>query len=568
MGDISIKQELSKDDRDIISISFNNKNMYLGSKYNEELNSKKFVDSINVEDGESIIIIIGLGCGTYIDYLLKKTSNNIILILEPNIEIYKNIKTINRYKSWSKNDRLHIENYKEEKDVLKIMDKIIDRSYLNKWTISIYTNYYKVFKDEIDNAQNEILQFFNIVLATRNTNVKFKEIVLRNYLDNFKQITLGLNANDFRDKFKNKTAIIIASGPSLHKNIEILKRYNENVIVIVAGRSLYEVQKHGINVDFITVIDPSEKMNNVLEKIKENKVPVVVPEQVNSTFLAEYKGEKIFVLNSFKETISNLLKTKYISLPMGGSVSHLSLTFALLLGVKNIIFIGQDLAMDGNKYHSILSNDDTLINSNQKFKGELYNVPGNIQDTVLTTRELMIFKDYFELIIKANKNKNYINATVGGAKIQGTITMDLESALEKYGQVKINKNIGLNSLKKSSCNIEREFINKLKKISILCEKGIKLNNRLENHYLCNIKTDVNKLVKELDNIDYKINMNNEISHLIGFVSYEKLEKVNFKFREKLDESEVDLGIRVAKKSREVYEIYLDSINILIESLSV
>lgn len=115
--------------------------------------------------------------------------------------------------------------------------------------------------------------------------------------------------------------------------------------------------------------------------------------------------EKMFRLN------------KYGYLGVGHSCANMAYQLAYVLGHKNIIFIGQDLAFgkDGASHakgHTIAQPDENL-----------YTIAYGGEGEVRTTYVWMLFKNQFENDIEQAKLediKSY-NCTEGGARINGAI---------------------------------------------------------------------------------------------------------------------------------------------------
>ncbi|MEW9093541.1 MAG: 6-hydroxymethylpterin diphosphokinase MptE-like protein [Clostridiaceae bacterium] len=555
----------SDDGVKIINIKENNINICLGKKDKEQENIKEFVYNLNIPDGESLIFIFGLGSGEYIKELINNIGyGNKVYIFEPEEIIYNNIMADTYINSMLKEDsRINIFYFKNKNQIMNILNRYVDKSYLNKYVCSHYTNYEKVFLNKFNMFSEAIKEFWIEVGALRASNIMFSNIVIENYINNIKEIEKNTNANELKNSFLGSTAIIVSSGPSLEKNIKFLKEYKDNCIIICASRSIQELIKNEMAPDFICAIDPGEIMEKLFKQSMDLEIPMVVTEQVNFNIVKNYKGKKIFVLNSFKNIIEKMCNEEYISIPVGGSVAHLATAFAVFLGAKNVIFIGQDLAFTNNKYHSTLSTNENLIKEKANFnKNDLFYVEGNVEEKVLTNNSFITFKNWFEVFISNNRDVNFINSTEGGAKIRGTKIMPLQDSLSIYCKERINKNVvNLDTTKNIEGVIIKYLNRQLQCMNELTLKGIEYSNKMINYYEGNKNVKINNVLKKLDDIDLKLYKTEEIIYMLNLFKYKEMEMLNNKdeYREKIDESEREAGIRLGKRSLQCYKIYNNGI---------
>src|SRR3712207_1539449 len=114
-----------------------------------------------------------------------------------------------------------------------------------------------------------------------------------------------------------------------------------------------------------------------------------------------------------------------------------------------------------------------------------------------------------EQIIRKNKDVKFINATEGGANIEGTINMTLQEAIDKYRldkQIKLNSeqiNTSMNyvSIKQNCINELNQIINCTKIIRDKCKKALEVLNDIDRFFKLQNTNMIDKKLKELDKID-------------------------------------------------------------------
>ena len=128
-------------------------------------------------------------------------------------------------------------------------------------------------------------------------------------------------------------------------------------------------------------------------------------------------------------------------LATGGSVAHLAFAVGNLLGADPVVFVGQDLAFTDNITH-VSGNDNSLkIEEEMKdSKREYIKVKDIHGNEVWTRDDFYFYLQWFNRTIKTMKGNGcktkFIDATEGGARIEGTEIMSLEEVINEYCQEK------------------------------------------------------------------------------------------------------------------------------------
>lgn len=565
--------EDTKDNQKIIRVKKDNKWIYIGSKYNNTKITEDFSKSYNIEDGENIYIILGFAMGYHIESLLDNSKENKIIVIEPDLNILKTSFQHKDFTNLISNPRVSIHTYTNENDVVELLEKNIDRSYVRIINFNCYVNYEKVYSEKLNIALKEIKNYIDYMTASSATNILFSKTVLKNYLENFINIVNGYSAVNFRGLFKDKTAVVVSSGPSLKNNIKYLKEYQDKVLILCAGRSLKELLDNGIKPDFVGAVDPGEIMSGLMSSVASETIPMICLDQVNSELINKYKGPKLFYINGLKETFSEILGEKFSNVNLGGSVAHLCTYFAGFLGAKDIVFVGQDLAYTNNEYHSINSSNESLISSKALINtNDSFYVEGNTEKLVLTNKNFYIFKTWFEKFISANNSINFINCTEGGAKIQGAKPAALKETLdnlcgdsidsEKIIKTKLEEN--QNRDKKQIVFKLGKLLKKFENIKSESENGVKYSKDMFEYYSIRKKINISDILYKLDKIDKIINKDSELTSLINLCVYEDMQNIelNPNFREKNKENDNEKGKRLALKGIEIYKNYGKAIDMI------
>lgn len=232
------------------------------------------------------------------------------------------------------------------------------------------------------------------------------------------------------------TAVIVASGPSLCKNIEYLNQIQDSVFIVSALRSLPVLRNANIRPDLVVQLDAEN--DEVAEKLLLNlncEIPNLLLElTISHNFFRAQAEQKICSLSRLFFDAHEKLGTKPTPFD-SPSVSVYALYLCNFLKFKNICFVGQDLAADGQKQYA--DGATNLLPAHAKLSMFDIEVPGFYGDTVFTRTAYYhqikkcthIAKDLTGLI----SDIKLVNATEGGAYIDGFEHMSLKSFAKQQG---------------------------------------------------------------------------------------------------------------------------------------
>lgn len=485
--------EESKDGYSILKLNRNdNKYIYVGSKYNMKREIDKFLLSFNKYKNErDIFIIYGFGSGEHIKALRNIYSNKII-VFEPNRNLMNYIKDL----EWVKKDK----NLKviscEEKELIYLVKKEVNEFNFKNSEYMQFSNYNSIYKNESKLFFKILNEYIVELSLDLNTRLFFGKKWFENTIKMIPYIVNGIPADLYNGKYKNKPAIIVSAGPSLVKNIDLLKQVEENSLIISGGRTLKALIEKDIKIKLLVIADATD-LNYKLVKdyIKDITAPLLFSEGANINIVNEHKGLKLFY--SYSKIIENILGRKMTHISTAGSVAHAMTSYAANLGCNPIIFIGQDFAYLGDEHYSELTKDEYSIEDKNKKFIFVEDINGKKvrTDYALNNQRLSM-----EKIIELYKNVTFINATEGGARIKGTIEMPLKEVINKYNNEKVNDFEKINyidNIKKNALKELEHINNEVKKIhEFIIERLENKNFSMDFNYIKNICLE-NKIFKNI-----------------------------------------------------------------------
>ncbi|MCG4198739.1 motility associated factor glycosyltransferase family protein, partial [Campylobacter jejuni] len=290
-----------------------------------------------------------------------------------------------------------------EIQIAMIFDQQSILEYLSLYEMFISSHYYLKYYETSILSLNELC-IKSASVAIRNADITcFLPLLTHGqFLQNIPSMLESIPFQRILSQRKNKfdNAIVVSAGPSLIKQLSLLKAYQDKAVIFCADGALSMLEKEGIVPDYVTNLD----FTDLAMKFFQNKENLY----------------QRFNLNDFG----------YID--TGTHVSHFSYTLALALGFKNIIMIGQDLAFDeeGNSHSKGFDFGEKFSGEENidKLKVPAYGGKGEVL-THITWNDYRIKLEY---LFACNEQKaKFYNATEGGARINFTEELSFKECCEK-----------------------------------------------------------------------------------------------------------------------------------------
>ncbi len=267
------------------------------------------------------------------------------------------------------------------------------------------------------------------IYLRKDNSERWMNALLRNISYNTMQVKKY--GEELRDVFEKKRVYIIAGGPSLDKNVHLLKERNADEIVLTVGTSLKKCLKDEIQPDYVITTDPKPGCMFQFEGIMDCDVPMILLSTAYEKVVSQYAGEKYLIFQEGLDVAERLAKEKNQSLfQSGSSVTTTAIDFCIQMGASEIVFLGLDLANTGGKsHHSGTAEQRDTTNENSFMVEDIY---GDLVPTTVPFNEYRLWvEERIQEAKKQGSGTRFIDATEGGAKVAGTEIMTLAEILGK-----------------------------------------------------------------------------------------------------------------------------------------
>ncbi|HEF1767153.1 TPA: motility associated factor glycosyltransferase family protein, partial [Campylobacter jejuni] len=403
----------------------------------------------------------GFGNGILFKALLQNKNHQHIVVFEKDIEIIWVIFHILDFSHELQNARLMIlENDKlQTQDYTELCSSKPFFQFSRIYFLELMSHYYERFHEDVLELNKKLAENFKNSIVSHGNDPLDALQGIEQFVYNLPQMITHPSYKELLSKRKgvSDTAIIVSTGPSLTKQLPLLKKYASKATIFCADSSYPILAKHGIKPDYVCMLErteiTAEFFNHDFGEFDKDIVfvcaGVVHPKAI------EYLKDRNLVITQKVLAFPYYINLKDFSYAaVGFSVAHTLSYLATYLSHKNIIFIGQDLAYaeNGNSHPDDYQNSANY--ESQMYEHILTEAYGGKKE--IKTHEVWIF---FKQILEAMIIKYHIttyNCTEGGARIEGTIEKPFLWACENLLDKDLNK--PFEKLEPLSLNKQNEFL--------------------------------------------------------------------------------------------------------------
>ncbi|MGI7781591.1 motility associated factor glycosyltransferase family protein [Campylobacter coli] len=417
-----------------------------------------------------VLYFYGFGNGILFKALLQNKNHQHIVVFEKDIEII-----------WIMFHILDFSNELQSARLMVLQTSSLDIEFFSNFCSSkpffqfsriyfleLMSHYYERFHEDILGLNKKLAENFKNSIVSYGNDPLDALQGIEQFVYNLSQMITHPSYKELLSKRKgiSDTAIIVSTGPSLTKQLPLLKKYASKATIFCADSSYPILAKHDIKPDYVCMLERDEIVaecfNNDFGEFDKDIVFIVKSVTHPHTIKYLQKNNRAFILVSTYASFIQYLKLDYFGyFNMGFSVAHMNFLLTIHLKYKNIILIGQDLAYakDGQTHsqgfiHANLHNGD-YERDLDRFSTTAYGGNGKVQSSEIWT----LFRHNFEkdiVNIKMNYHITTYNCTEGGARIEGTIEKPFLWACENLLDKDLNK--PFEKLEPLSLNKQNEFL--------------------------------------------------------------------------------------------------------------
>ena len=285
----------------------------------------------------------------------------------------------------------------------------------------------------------EIKEWVSVSLSTLGNAAEDTLLGLRQMALMTPWILNGGTLKPLADSHRGRPFVCVAAGPSLDKNLHLLKDVQDKCVILVADTVLRKLLVNGIRPHMVSALERGIEtyecfFAGIVEEFPDECAQILLVAQsvCAPQITGRWPGPKVVIGKRglpLDEWFNGAILQGDL-IPSGASVAHVNYGVAHMMGASSVALIGQDLAFgeDGSTHAGDTAREDIMDitkRSTQRNK-----IPGAMGGEVETEHIWLMFLRVLEQLINQLGIETW-DCTEGGALIAGTQIQPLSRYLEE-----------------------------------------------------------------------------------------------------------------------------------------
>lgn len=399
----------------------------LHSRHDPRGEAERLLEGVGLAESR-FVVLLGFGAGYALEETLRRVPRDAqVVVIEPEPGILLKAAGMRDLSGPLRDERVMIFAGEKPAEVARRLDPVT-------WGLSFrqpclvehpaYEGFCGGYLAEMRRAIVELFEIEKTGVATRRAGQKaFNANIFRN----LPRLARAPGVAELFGLFSGRPAVIASAGPSLGKQLPLLKELQGRAVIICVDTCMRALLAAGIKPDLVAAVDFTRVNFKHFEGVDTSELPVAAASIVYPPCLEAHKGPLFSLFNEYPVTdwLMPLLGNRG-QVTIGDSTAHMAFHLAERMGCGPIILVGQDLAFTGGKTHA-----EGVATRAEAKGGETLMVDGWAGGRVATSPALMTILKHFEGKIAASAVE-VINATEGGAHIAGARHIPFREAAREY----------------------------------------------------------------------------------------------------------------------------------------
>lgn len=419
--------------------------------------ARRFVRALELAEA-TCVVLLGFGSGHVVRELAARTEARIV-VFEPDVEAL----VVGVAHGVVPKDTIVVTTPQRLGEVLFARLRGTDRGTIAKWTPSV-----RIAPLLFEQAMHAAAQAVDRASLRHRTACLRGAGWLRHYLENLPALaeTPGLPA--LKGGLAGVPAIVVAAGPSLDKNIHLLKELREHAFIFAVNTAATALGKAGIRPHAVVAIESLDVSPQLRALPWLAEVPAFLELTGNPALWQLPFARKIPIsVDTSSCTAFSARIDPAHHLAAGFCVANAATSIAYVLGCNPIVLVGSDLAYENGRVYASgttfadmraevgddgiakltglagkraieANSGDAQRGNHMPDRAKTLTVPGwGERGPVTTTRDFAMFRDWYAAAAKTMIAEGIAakNATEGGANIPGWDDVPLADAIDRSAHV-------------------------------------------------------------------------------------------------------------------------------------
>ncbi|EGJ6310060.1 motility associated factor glycosyltransferase family protein [Campylobacter upsaliensis] len=317
-------------------------------------------------------------------------------------------------------------------------------AYSRTYFLELMSDFYAREQKEILALNSFLMEGFKKSILKQGNDPKDALQGIRQYVYNLDSMIKNPSLKELLAKrgAKFKSCVIVSTGPSLSKQLPLLKEVQERVVIFAADSAYPILMQNDIVPDYVCMVERTDFTAEFFKHDfgnKDDKTTFLLASLVhpNAIEYLEKRGRNYILISKHLNFAQYVDLKAFGLLPSAVSVAHMAFAIALELEFKELVFIGQDLAYNdvGHSHPKDYQHSaDFESEAYEKIKVVAYGGEGFVE-----SHEIWIFfRQILEDLVKYVVSAKIYNATEGGARIEGMIEKPFSECCKDFNENKQN----------------------------------------------------------------------------------------------------------------------------------
>lgn len=374
------------------------------------------------------VFVLGLGSGHLLEEVLRRAPADAhIVVVEPEASVFREASALRDLAPALTDRRVSFFLGETPAAVCRGLDLLTWGLSFRNPRIVEQPSYAALYPEYMAGMRRGLLELFEIEKSGVATRFAGQKAFARNILRNLPRLARAASAAELFGLFRGRPAVIVSAGPSLGKQLPLLKELQGRAVIICVDTALRAALQGGVRPDLTAAVDFTPVNYRHFDGVDTSGLAIAAAATVYPKCLEAHDGPLFSIFNEYPlvEWLMPLLGSRG-QVTIGDSTAHTAFHLAERMGCSPIILIGQDLAHTGGKTHA-----EGVATRKDAGGSEGLQADGWYGGKVPTTSPLMTMLKHFEAKI-AQCRAPVVNATEGGARIDGAAHLSFAEAARVY----------------------------------------------------------------------------------------------------------------------------------------
>lgn len=391
-------------------------------------------------DETDVLYIYGVGLGYHYDVIrpwLKKKRKRHLVFLEDDLAVIHRLFETKRGSQILRDHQVLLYHFESLEDSTMPLKELYWNTMTMRIAVSALPYYKKTKSERLSELEHHLAYEATMHNAYLEEYLSYGIAFFRNFYPNMLSLAGAYSGDGLCGTFRDVPAIICGAGPSLTKQLPILKKLSDHALIFAGGSAVNALNAGEIQPHLGAGIDPNPEQLKRLASNTAFEVPFLYRNRMYHPAFKLMNGPRLYFTGSGGYDISKWFEEKFQlvgeDLEEGHNVVNFCVSIAEMMQCNPIIFVGMDLAYtDKQAYAEGVTKEQVLqpsgedLDSTALVRQDIYGKP------IYTLWKWIAESKWISDFAKEYPKTTLINATEGGIGFSDIPNMPLDQAVDKY----------------------------------------------------------------------------------------------------------------------------------------